>query len=131
MTTLILYYQKTNMIMQKIISILFISLFLISTISAQDKSKRGIIKGHLIDLVTGEGLIGANVLVDGLTLGAASDVDGNYTINNVPVGTYNLTVTCVSYKTTKIQNVTVETDKITLLNSTVESSVQALGEIVV
>jgi len=117
--------------MQRLIKIFVITLLSLYQLSAQNKSKPGIFKGHLVDLVSGESLIGANVLIDGTTLGAASDIDGNYVINNVPVGTYMLTITCVSYKTTKIQNAVIESDKVTLLNSTVESSVEQLGEIVV
>ena len=36
-------------------------------------------------------VIGANVRIGGTSLGAATDIDGNYRINGVPVGTYDIT----------------------------------------
>ena len=38
----------------------------------------GKISGRVTDKETGEPLIGANVMVDGTPLGAATDTDGNY-----------------------------------------------------
>ena len=40
----------------------------------------GKISGRVTDKETGEPLIGANVMVDGPPLGAATDTDGNYYI---------------------------------------------------
>lgn len=37
------------------------------------------IKGLVVDKKTGEPLIGANVIVKGTTIGAATDVDGYFT----------------------------------------------------
>lgn len=49
------------------------------------------VEGTVTDATTGEGLIGASVIViqtntDGSILGAITDFDGNYIIENVPVG---------------------------------------------
>ena len=41
----------------------------------------GKIKGKVTDLTSDEPLIGANVLVIGTSFGAATDVNGNYTIH--------------------------------------------------
>ena len=51
---------------------------------------QGILKGKVID-VKGEPIIGANVFLQGTTLGAATDFEGNYTIKSVPEGNYTLT----------------------------------------
>jgi outer membrane receptor protein involved in Fe transport len=40
----------------------------------------------------------ANVLIIGTTIGAASDVEGNYTISNVPAGTHDLRASAVGYR---------------------------------
>ena len=50
----------------------------------------GKITGVVKDASTGEALIGANVLIEGTTIGAATNVDGYFVILNVPPGTYNL-----------------------------------------
>jgi len=39
----------------------------------------------------GSGLAGANVQVDGTSMGAATDAEGSYTILNVPAGKYSMT----------------------------------------
>ena len=42
------------------------------------------ITGKVIEKATGEPVVGASVLVKGTTIGAVTDLDGNFTINNVP-----------------------------------------------
>jgi TonB-linked SusC/RagA family outer membrane protein len=57
------------------------------------------ISGTVTDAETGETLPGVNILITELSRGAATDVDGNYTVNNVPSGTYTVRATFVGYQT--------------------------------
>ena len=57
----------------------------------------GKLSGRVVDASTGEGLPGANVIIDGTQLGTATDVEGNYFIIGVPVGTYDITASFVGY----------------------------------
>jgi TonB-dependent receptor len=59
---------------------------------------QGIIKGVVIDSVDKKPLLGANVMLLGTALGAATDLKGNYTIAKVPPGRYSLRVTYIGYK---------------------------------
>lgn len=76
----------------------------------------GKIAGTVIDQATGEGLPFANVFVDGTTLGAATDLDGNYTILNVPPGVYSVTASIVGYQKQTFTDVRVNVDFTTRLN---------------
>lgn len=57
----------------------------------------GKISGKVTDEATGEPLISTNVVIQGTSLGAATDIDGNYTILGVPPGVYTLVVSMVGY----------------------------------
>jgi TonB-linked SusC/RagA family outer membrane protein len=57
------------------------------------------ISGTVTDAETGETLPGVNILITELQRGAATDVDGDYTVNNVPAGTYTVRATFVGYQT--------------------------------
>lgn len=57
----------------------------------------GNIKGTIVDASTGISVSGATVEVAGLT--TVSDGQGNYYIDNLPVGTYELTVQAAGYNT--------------------------------
>ena len=46
-----------------------------------------------------EPLIGANIMLDGTSLGAASYENGYYIIKNIPIGTYTLRVMFIGYET--------------------------------
>ena len=70
----------------------------------------GKVAGKVIDAETGEPLIGINVLIEGTGLGAATNVDGNYVINNVEPGTYTLIFSGVGYQKQIITNVKVSSD---------------------
>nr|MBP6672264.1 carboxypeptidase-like regulatory domain-containing protein [Bacteroidota bacterium] len=58
----------------------------------------GKISGRVTDRSTGEPLISANVVVKGLKIGAATDINGDYFILNVPPGTYTLSVSMLGYE---------------------------------
>ncbi len=59
------------------------------------------IKGHIAD-VADQPVIGATVQVDGSKLGAVTDLEGNFTILNVPVGS-SLTISYIGMKTQKVK----------------------------
>ncbi|MDD4848785.1 MAG: outer membrane beta-barrel protein [Bacteroidales bacterium] len=59
----------------------------------------GTVKGQIIDKQTKEPLIGVTIQIVGTSVGAVTDLDGNYVINNLKDGTYDLEIRYVSYKT--------------------------------
>lgn len=65
---------------------------------AYSYSQTGTIKGKIVDAQTNEPLIGASVLIEGTTHGAAADLDGNYIIRNVEAGSYTLIASYVAYQ---------------------------------
>jgi len=91
----------------------------------------GKIVGAVKDKETGERLVGANVVVLGTNLGAASDVDGEFFINNMPVGTYTVQVSMVGYQSVKVQNVRVSADLTTTVNFELSSKAIQVAPITV
>ncbi len=67
------------------------------------------IEGYVKDATTGEALPGANVILVGTSMGAATGNNGKYTIENVPPGKYKLRASYIGYKT-KTVSITVKTD---------------------
>ena len=82
----------------------------------------GKIAGKVIDRETGEPLIGANVVLKGLKLGASTDVNGDYFILGIPPGTYTVTASLLGYETINSSNVSVIIDRTTTKNYEMISS---------
>lgn len=57
----------------------------------------GKIVGRVIDRQTNEALVGANIVVVGTNLGGATNLDGNFVIENVPVGPHSLRASIIGY----------------------------------
>ena len=57
----------------------------------------GKLSGRVIDESTGESLPGANVILQGTTLGATTDINGEYFIIGVPVGSYTIQASFVGF----------------------------------
>ncbi len=75
-------------------------LFLLSNMSvlsafAQDS---GAIRGTVYDAVTKEPIVGANVFVLGTSFGAASDLNGVFSIGGLPPGSYSVQASVIGYK---------------------------------
>ncbi|MDZ7625174.1 MAG: carboxypeptidase-like regulatory domain-containing protein [Ignavibacteriaceae bacterium] len=58
----------------------------------------GKIAGKVTDSKTGEALPFVNILIEGTNLGAATDIDGNYVILNIPPGKYNVKAQYIGYQ---------------------------------
>ena len=80
----------------------------------------GKITGTVIDKTTGDPLPGANVTLVGTSLGAAADMDGNYTILYIPPGIYQMKVTVIGYKEVIVTDVRVRIDQTTRVNANME-----------
>ena len=89
----------------------------------------GKIAGRIIDKETKEPIIAVNVVIVGTNIGAASDLSGNYFINNVPPGTYVLRFMMMGYKKVDIENVRVSVDLTSQVNMEMELTVLE-GEVV-
>src|SRR6187402_1282503 len=61
-------------------------------------AQNGIIRGKIYNKINNEPIPFANVLIQGTTTGAVADNEGNYQINNLKAGQYNLEVSFVGYK---------------------------------
>ncbi|MEO8399097.1 MAG: carboxypeptidase-like regulatory domain-containing protein, partial [Ignavibacteriaceae bacterium] len=91
----------------------------------------GKISGKIIDSKTKESLIGANVIIEGTTLGGATDLDGNYFVINIPPGTYSIKASLVGYSPVTITNVHVSVDQTTKVDFELGEEAVTLGEVVV
>lgn len=99
--------------------------------SASAFAQTGTIKGTVKDGVSNDGIVGANILIQGGLQGAAADITGNFEIKNVKAGTYNLIVSFISYKTDTLKNITVYPDQTTVVNTSLFEEAQQLENVVV
>ena len=78
-------------------------LMLLATPALVLAQNTGKISGVVTDADTGDSIPGAQVVVVGTTLGAITDVDGNYFIIGVPVGAYDVQARFVGYQEVVLQ----------------------------
>ena len=91
----------------------------------------GKITGLAQDAVTGEGLVGANIVIQGTYMGAATNVDGYYVILNVPPGIYEVQVTMIGYNSIRSTGVRVSIDFTTQLDFQLGQTVLEFEELFV
>jgi len=75
----------------------------------------GIISGSVMDMQTKEPLIGVNILVLGTQQGSSTDLEGNFQISDVPLGTYSLEFSYIGYTTFYKTDVVVKPGKPVIL----------------
>lgn len=115
----------------KITTFLFALLFFTVTQNLLYAGTTGKIAGVITDASTGEPIIGANVIIKGTTMGAASNVDGNYVILNVPPGVYALVISMVGYQKVEIEGVRVSVDLTTTVDVKLQPTAIELGGTIV
>ncbi len=90
-----------------------VAVLLISSVAL---SQSGKITGRVIDRETGDALPGANVIIEGTTLGAATNVSGEFVILSVPTGVYKVKSSFIGYQQVEVDNIRVNSGLTTNLN---------------
>jgi hypothetical protein len=91
----------------------------------------GKLAGRVTAKESGEPLIGANVMIEGSVLGAATDLDGNFYILQIPPGTYSIRFSMIGYQSLVINDVRMMVDLTTTANGVLAESAVGLEEVVV
>jgi len=111
---------------------------LILSLTVAHAQESGRIGGLVLDKVSEEPLPGANILLEGTTTGASSDLNGEYLIPKVSPGSYNLVVKYIGYKEISIPiNVkpgesvyqVIELEYVAIKGEVIEVTAQAEGQI--
>ena len=106
--------------------ILFTLIFSVSSISLFAQG----IKGTIKDAVTGQGVPGASVVVEGRSSGTSTDASGVFTLR-LAAGSYRIKVSSVGYQTKSSEAITVSGTNFTTQDITVSESTSTLQEIAV
>jgi len=92
----------------------------------------GKIVGKVIEKTTGNPLPLVNVFIVGFeNIGAATDLDGNFIILNIPPGVYSVKASMIGFRESIITGVTVRVDLTTRLEFSLEDNSIEFGDIVV
>lgn len=92
---------------------------------------RGGLRGRVIDIESGNPLPGVNVLLPGTYHGAASDLDGNYTIRGISAGEYTVRFQFIGYTTVEVNEVKITPGLTATLDAEMNQTVLAAGQEVV
>lgn len=113
--------------------LLITAINIFSYISLLGQSNTQTIRGKLFDQDTKMALIGANVVIVGSDpiIGSISDINGNFRLNNVPIGRTTLLVSYIGYEEKVISNIIVGLAKEIVLDIKMEESFEKLDEIIV
>lgn len=120
------YFIKPKAISQ-LLSLIAVLLFSVPLFAGTT----GKISGYITDQETGEPIVGANVIIEGTYLGASADLDGYYSISNIPPGEYRVIFSAVGYQKVVVEKVLVKIDLTTKLDFKLSSSVIQLNQEVV
>jgi hypothetical protein len=102
----------------------FSLLFIFVIVSLIAQAQNGTVRGFVYEEETGEAVIFTNVFLKGTSIGASTDVNGYFSVTQIPEGQYTLMVTYLGYDTFS-EEITVRagditTEKIFLKKSSVQ-----------
>ncbi|MFC2101527.1 carboxypeptidase-like regulatory domain-containing protein [Bacteroidota bacterium] len=114
-------------------TLIFILTLFISALSLNAQEYKQTIRGTITDSETQETLPGANIVIldtDPL-MGGSSDSQGNYQIDNVPVGRHNIKITYMGYEDVHFNEIELITGNQLVLNIQMTEDVSTLNEVVI
>ncbi|MDP6276266.1 MAG: TonB-dependent receptor [Candidatus Marinimicrobia bacterium] len=83
----------------------------------------GKLVGRVTSKVTGEPLIGANVILEGIGMGTATDIEGRYVILQIPPKKYDIRYTMIGYQDVIMRDVRVFVDLTTTIDAELNEGV--------
>jgi len=110
---------------------LFFICCLLGSVFTLQAQQNGRISGKIIDQSTQKAISGANISLDGSGKGAQSDSLGFFKINQVPLKSYNLSISSVGYKKTKLYNLVLNAGNELFVTVELSPENQELNEVIV
>ena len=110
---------------------LSIAIFLLLVFAPFEVSAQGTIAGRIVEADTGEPLIGVNVIVVGTQFGAATDIDGNYSIPSMRPGEYSVRVSYIGFETLLFTGIQVQDGQTTRLDVRLQPAVLSTDDEIV
>lgn len=117
--------------MSKRIIISSLSLLFLFTFSVFAQQKTGTIKGKITDADTKEPLVGANVILESTISGTATDIEGEYSILQIPSGVYRIKISYIGYDSKILEAFEVKSDSILYLDINLNSKFDKIIPIVI
>ncbi|MCF7921881.1 MAG: TonB-dependent receptor [Candidatus Marinimicrobia bacterium] len=114
--------------MKHLLTLIIVFVFAIQSLIA---SPGETVEGTIIDRDTQQPLPGANVILEGTSLGAATDAEGHFYIKNVPAGSYSVRVHMIGYKSQARANIHALLNRSTVVNIALEPTILAGTDVVV
>jgi hypothetical protein len=111
-----------------LIPLLFFIFFFSSVVSENVKAQSGVIRGFVYEAESGEPVIFTNVYLYKTSLGAATDVNGFFSIMKIPAGQYTLMVSYMGFDTLQIP-ITIKNNELITKKLFLKKSTFTLGEV--
>lgn len=91
----------------------------------------GKLSGYVTDAASGDPIPGASVAVEGTTRGATTDIDGEFFVLNLPIGTYSVRISTIGFVAQVVQGVTIESEQTTELTIRLSETVLEGKEVII
>jgi TonB-dependent receptor len=112
-------------------ALLAVLVFSMPAAAQEGMAATGRIVGRIVDAQTGQPLSGAQVVIEGTTIGTMSRVDGRYSLAGVPAGTHAISVTFIGYGNKTVQGILVQSGEATQQDISLVTSAIAIDAITV
>ncbi|MCB0748896.1 MAG: carboxypeptidase-like regulatory domain-containing protein, partial [Ignavibacteriae bacterium] len=100
--------SKVKIVKKRTIQFLLFLMFISGQVNSILSQNFGKITGTIVDKDFGDALIGANVFIEGTTRGAATDIEGNYSIEGIEPGIYKITYSMVGFQKQTISDLEIK-----------------------
>jgi outer membrane receptor protein involved in Fe transport len=129
------YYMKNKIryssMFHSYIPIILIALLISLSFNRTAAQTTGKISGKVLDAENSSPLIGVNVLIEGTTMGAATDGTGEFFILNIPPGSYTIRFQMIGYSPYVITELRVSVNRTTTVEAKLSPETLVMGEVVV
>lgn len=105
----------------------FFATLIASLITLSGFAQFGSVSGTVLEAGSDFPLPGVNVFIEGTTLGASTDLDGQFTLKNIPSGSYTLVCSFMGYDTQKVP-VTIRNTETTQVDFSLSEATLLIGE---
>lgn len=110
---------------------LFLIPFLLLSLHLFSQKPTQTIRGTIIDEDSNMPLRFVSIGLGSSTIGTVSDSSGNFTLKTVPIGRYNINVSCVGYEPVVLKEIQVTSAKEVVLSISMKELTNTLDEVVV